>query len=210
VLVVATEDFEVYHGVVNELRDRGVRFTTVERGDDLPEGTGLVLTAAGETVDADVETVHARPGDPRHAVEEALAILRGGAGRTVVGVDPGERPGIAVLHGAVVVAVFQVPVERAADVVRRETAGAVDPVVRVGDGARLAGSTVVNALDDLRVELVDETGTTPHLGEGVRESADVVAAINIARLEGEVVETREVEPTAGELQVIKDRSREAS
>ena len=43
----------------------------------------------------------------------------------------------------------------------------------------------------------------------IRESADVVAAINIARLEGEVVETREVEPTAGELQVIKDRSREA-
>jgi hypothetical protein len=210
VLVVATEDFEVYHEVVNELRDRGVRFTTVEPGDDLPERTELVLTGPDDDVDVDHDLVRAQPGDPRGAVEQALAVLRGGEGRTVVGVDPGDRPGIAVLHGDVVVAVFQVPLDRAVEVVRRETEGAADPVVRVGDGARLAGSTVVNALADLRVELVDETGTTPYLGEGVRESADVVAAINIARLEGEVVETREVEPTAGELQVIKERSREAS
>jgi hypothetical protein len=210
VLVVATEDFEVYHEVVNELRDRGVRFTTVEPGDDLPERTELVVTGPEDAVDVDHDLVRAQPGDPRGAVEQALAVLRGGEGRTVVGVDPGDRPGIAVLHGDVVVAVFQVPLEQAVEVIRREAEGAADPVARVGDGARLAGSTLVNGLDDLRVELVDETGTTPYLGEGVRESADVVAAINIARLEGEVVETREVEPTAGELQVIKDRSREAS
>ncbi|ELY81336.1 hypothetical protein C487_03653 [Natrinema pallidum DSM 3751] len=29
VIVVATTDFEVYHGVVNELRDRGTTFTTI-------------------------------------------------------------------------------------------------------------------------------------------------------------------------------------
>jgi hypothetical protein len=210
VLVVATDDFEVYHEVVNELRDRGVEFTTVEPGDDLPDRTELVLTGPDDDVDVETDLVRAQPGDPRGAVEQALAVLRGGEGRTVVGVDPGDRPGVAVLHGDVVVAVFQVPFGRAVEVVRREAADAADPVVRVGDGARLDGSRIVNALDDLRVELVDETGTTPYLGEGVRESADVVAAINIARLEGEVVETREVEPTAGELQVIKDRSREAS
>ncbi len=39
---------------------------------------------------------------------------------------------------------------------------------------------------------------------------DVLAAVNIARLEGELVDRREIEPTAGELQVIKDRSREQS
>jgi hypothetical protein len=36
---------------------------------------------------------------------------------------------------------------------------------------------------------------------------DVLAAVNIARLEGERVDSREVEPTAGELDVIKQRSR---
>lgn len=221
-LVVATRDFEVYHEVVTELRDRGVQFTTIEPGDDLPEGTDLVVTGSIDEVDAadrddavddddiDVDVVRAATGEPRRAVEEALAVLRGGEGRTIIGVDPGDRPGIAVLHGDVVVAVHQVPREQAAEVIRREAEGATDPLVRVGDGARLAGSQIVNELADLRVELVDETGTTPFLGTGVRESSDVLAAVNIARLEGEVVETRDIEPTAGELQVIKDRAREAS
>jgi hypothetical protein len=55
---------------------------------------------------------------------------------------------------------------------------------------------------------VDETGTTPYLGTGARGMGDVLAAVNIARLEGERVEGRDVNPTAGELQVIQNRSRE--
>jgi hypothetical protein len=39
---------------------------------------------------------------------------------------------------------------------------------------------------------------------------DVLAAVNIARLSGERIEERTVEPTAGEIQRIKDRSRERS
>jgi hypothetical protein len=39
---------------------------------------------------------------------------------------------------------------------------------------------------------------------------DVLAAVNIARLSGEAVDGREVEPTEGELQRIKDRSRRLS
>ncbi|PSP82374.1 hypothetical protein BRC83_09635 [Halobacteriales archaeon QS_1_68_17] len=214
-IVVLTADFEVYHGVVNELRERGVDFTTVEPGDPLPEGTRAVVVAADETppdetLPEDVPVVRADPGDPRGAVEEALALLRGGDGRTVVGVDPGERPGIAVLSGDLVVAAFSVPAADVADVIRRETAEAVDPLVRIGDGARLVGARIVDDLEALPVELVDETGTTPYLGTGARGMGDVLAAVNIARLEGELIESRDVEPTAGELQAIKNRSREAS
>ncbi|WP_435175551.1 hypothetical protein [Halorussus sp. AFM4] len=225
-VVVATADFEVYHGVVNELRDRGVTFTTVEPGDPLPDGATVLIRAESDEdaaeveSDADaaegepaagadgVETVVADPEDPRRAVDEALARLRGGEGRTVVGVDPGTRPGIAVLSGDVVVAAFHVPLADVAETVRREVADAVDPVVRIGDGARLQGAQLVRELEDVPVELVDETGTTPYLGTGARGMGDVLAAVNIARLEGERVEGRDVEPTAGELQVIQNRSRE--
>ncbi|WP_129113046.1 hypothetical protein [Halegenticoccus tardaugens] len=249
-IVVATEDFELYHDVVAELRDRGVAFTTIRPGDDLPEGTRVLITAPtdessaflggndderagdgerdhgrasenadGRTDDAgnaeagaiapEVERVVASADETRRAVEEALAILRGG-GRTVVGVDPGVRPGIAVLVGDVVVSAFHVPLGDAVDVITREVADAVDPVVRVGDGARLQGAQIVNDLDDVTVELVDETGTTPYLGTGARGMGDVLAAVNIARIEGERVDSREIEPTAGELQRIKDRSRRES
>jgi len=249
VIVVATEDFEVYHGVVNELRDRGVQFTTVEPDDELPDAASVVITGPDEAFaeredaggsrassepsvadapedaeaqsasspgsharqDADeFDTVAADPENPRQAVEAAMALLREEGGRIVVGVDPGTKPGVAVLAGEMVIGAFHVPLEDTVDVVRREVADAENPVVRVGDGARLESARIVDALDDVRVELVDETGTTPYLGTGARGMGDVLAAVNIARLEGEVIESREIEPTDGELQVIKNRSRERS
>ncbi len=210
-IVVATADFELYHELVTALRERGVEFTTVEPDDGVPDRATVVVTAEDDdlSVPADVEVVRASPGDPRRAIEAVLALARGGGGRTVVGVDPGERPGIAVLSGEVVIATFQVPADRAAEVIREEVADAVDPLVRIGDGARLVGARIIDDLD-VPVELVDETGTTPYLGAGTRGMGDVLAAVNIARLEGERVEERDIDPTAGELQRIKDRSREHS
>jgi hypothetical protein len=211
VIVVATDDFEIYHEVVTELRDRGLTFTTVEAEDDLPERATVVVVGEDDdvTAPAGVEVVTAEPERPRAAIEEVVRLLRGEGGRTVVGIDPGERPGIAVLAGKMVVATFQVPAEQTAAVVREELEDAGDPLVRIGDGARLVGSRIVDDLPDVPVELVDESGTTPYLGTGVRGVGDILAAVNIARIEGERIESRDVDPTAGELQRIKDRSREA-
>ncbi|MFB6163638.1 MAG: hypothetical protein ABEJ31_00605 [Haloarculaceae archaeon] len=209
-IVVATEDFEVYHGVVNELRDRGVTFTTIEPGQPLPGGATLVVTDAETAPDFDVPVVVADPADPRGAVAEAIGLLRDEGGRTIVGIDPGERPGVAVLVGDSVVAAFHVPAGQAAEVVMDEVADAADPIVRIGDGARLVGARIVDDLGDVPVELVDETGTTPYLGTGARGMGDVLAAVNIARIEGEPIESRDVEPTAGEIQTIKNESRERS
>jgi hypothetical protein len=212
VIVVATADFELYHDVVGELRDRGAEFTTVEPGDELPGSAAVAVVGPDDPRPEreDLAVVVATPEDPRRTVEATLSAVRSGGGRTVVGVDPGTDPGIAVLSGETVVAAHQVPVADAPDVIREAVEGATDPVVRVGDGARLQSARIVEALDEVRVELVDETGTTPHLGSGVRGLGDVLAAVNIARQEGEVVDDREIEPTEGELQVIKNRSRERS
>ncbi|ELZ08536.1 hypothetical protein C479_14393 [Halovivax asiaticus JCM 14624] len=212
-IVVRTTDFELYHGVVTELRDRDVTFTTIEPAQPLPDETTVVITdAATETtdIDADLPIVPGDPDSPRHAVDRALTLTRGDSGRTIVGVDPGRKPGVAVLVDDVVVAAFQVPLADTVETIEAELETADDPIVRIGDGARLQGTTIVNDLaDDLRVELVDETGTTPYLGTGARGMGDVLAAANIARIEGESITEREFEPTAGELQAIKDRSRDA-
>ncbi|MFD1514949.1 hypothetical protein [Halomarina rubra] len=212
-IVVATEDFEVYHGVVNELRERSVEFTTLEVDEELPDGTTLLVTGPDDEVypeQLSVDVVRADPEDPRAAVEEALALIRDGDARTVVGIDPGDRPGIAVVVGDTVVAAFQVPRADVGDVVRRELEDAVDPTIRIGDGARLDGSRIVDDLPEIPLELVDETGTTPYLGTGARGMGDVLAAVNIARRSGERIEGRDITPTKGELQVIKRRSREHS
>jgi len=208
VIVVATDDFELYYGAVEALRDRDVRFTTVEPGAELPDDARVALVGP-EDEHPEVATVRADPADPRRAVEAAVGVLRGDGGRTVVGIDPGERPGVAVLSGDTVVAAFQLPADEVADRVAEEVADAADPLVRIGDGARLQGAKIVDDVD-APVELVDETATTPHLGAGARGMGDVLAAANIARREGDRIEERDVEPTAGEIQLIKDRSRERS
>ena len=206
-IVVATADFEVYHDVVAELRERDVRFDTVEPGEELP-AEAAVAVVGPEDEHPPIPTVRASPDRPRRAVEAALERLRGEGGRTVVGIDPGDRPGIAVLSGVTVVAAFQVPLAEAPDIVERELEGAVDPLVRVGDGARLRGARLIDAIEGPPIELVDETGTTPYQGRGVRGMGDVLAAVNIARTEGEAIESRDVEPTAGEIRSIQERSRE--
>jgi hypothetical protein len=211
VIVVATADFELYHEVVTALRERGVTFTTIEPGDELPAETSVLVAGPDEAppVPEGVEVVEAETGDPRGAVDAVTDRLQG-AERTVVGIDPGERPGVAVLSGDRVTATFQVPADRVGELVAEEVADAENPLVRVGDGARLVGARIVDDLPEVPVELVDETGTTPHLGAGARGMGDVLAAVNIARIEGERVRSREVEPTAGELERIKERAREAS
>ena len=214
-IVVATNDFALYHAAVAELRDRGAAFTTCEPGAALPEHARVVISAPHDGVsyrDEPVEHVTVAADDARAGVEEALGGLREGDGRTVVGVDPGDHPGIAVLSGDTVVAAFHVPLGAAVETVRAEVADEPDALVRVGDGDRLRSARIVNALEDVAVELVDESGTTPTLGRGAggKGMADVLAAVNIARIEGEPVETREIEPTRGELQRIKNRSRDAS
>ncbi|WP_435062626.1 hypothetical protein [Halobaculum sp. EA56] len=214
-IVVVTEDFALYHAAVAELRDRGATFTTREPGADLPERAEVVVSAPEDGVsyrEAPVEHVTTTAEDVRAGVEEALGGLRGGDDRLVVGVDPGERPGIAVLSGDTVVAAFHVPLSEAVETVLAEVEDEPDALVRVGDGDRLRSARIVNGLEDVAVELVDESGTTPTLGRGVagKGVADVLAAVNIARQEGEPVETREVEPTAGEIQRIKNESRDRS
>lgn len=213
-LVVATADFELYHGLVAELRDRGVTFTTVEPSDPIPDCEVIIAGRDDPIREAelpgDTAVVRSVADEPRRAVEEALVPLRGGSGRTVVGVDPGERPGIAVLVGETVVAAFHVPLADAAATVRTEISDAPDPLVRIGDGARLQGAKLIDALSDVPLELVDETGTTPSLGTGTRGMGDVLAAVNIAQVEGERIDSRDIEPTKGELQTIKNRSRERS
>ena len=213
-IVVVTDDFALYHAAVGELRDRAATFTTAEPGDPLPERTRVVVSAAEDKVTSPpgVDHVTTTADDVTAGVDEALGILRADDGRTVVGVDPGERPGIAVLSGETVVTAHHVPVSAAAETIREAVADEPDALVRIGDGARLHGARLVEELEAVAVELVDETGTTPSLGRGAtgRGLADVLAAVNIARMDGESVETRDLEPTAGEIQRIKNRSREVS
>ena len=154
--------------------------------------------------------------DPEMTVNEAIRILRNGAlpQCVVVGIDPGDEPGIAVVANGIVEAVYRVPLGQAFGVIERIKQTYSDILVRMGHGARLVSTHLANTLvaQGIAVELVDERGTSPHLGKGTGGTAisDIVAAINIAHTQGTRMGHQEVLPSKGEIRGIQERSRELS
>ena len=154
--------------------------------------------------------------DPEMTVNKAIRILRNGdlRGCAVIGIDPGEEPGIAVVSNGIVEAVYRVPLGQVVGVIERIKQTYSDILVRIGHGARLASVRLANSIvaHGIPVELVDESGTSPYLGKGTGGAAisDIVAAINIAYTQGVLVGHQKVLPSKGEIRWIQERSRELS
>jgi CBS domain-containing protein len=143
--------------------------------------------------------------DPEMTVNKAIRILRNGdlRGYAVIGIDPGEEPGIAVVSNGIVEAVYRVPLGQAVGVIERIKQTYSDILVRIGHGARLASVRLANSIvaQGIPVELVNESGTSPYLGKGTGGAAisDIVAAINIAYTQGVRVGHQEILPSKGEI-----------
>jgi len=154
--------------------------------------------------------------DPEMTVNKAIRLLRNGdlLGCAVIGIDPGEEPGIAVLSNGIIEAVYRVPLGQVVGVIERIKQTYSEILVRIGHGARLASVRLANSIvaQGIPVELVDESGTSPYLGKGTGGAAisDIVAAINIAYTQGVRVGHQEVLPSKGEIRWLQERSRELS
>jgi hypothetical protein len=213
----------VYEGIVSRLKERQVPFITLRLNDPIPYNVKVVITTADEAPEVRWEGSHLSHlviyDDPQGTVDRAVNALLGNGHRfssLVIGIDPGRRPGIAVLSGDMVVAVYQVgltDVEPTLRKIAHEYRSSIS-AIRIGSGARLMTAQIINTLLEggFKVELVDETGTTPYVGRNIHTSQvrDIIAAINIARIKGEPVGKREIEPSKGEIRVIQESSRSRS
>jgi len=179
----------------------------------------VVITTAEEASKIQWEGPHLLIfDDPQGTIDRAINILRGNghAEPLVIGIDPGRRPGIAVLSGDMVVAVYQVGITEVEPTIRKVAHEYHTSIstIRIGSGARLMTAQIINTLLEggFKVELVDETGTTPCVGKNIHTSLvrDIIAAINIARIRGEPVGRMEIEPSKGEIRVIQETSRSQS
>jgi hypothetical protein len=209
----------VYEEVVTRLKERQVPFITLRLTDPIPHNVKVVITTADEAPGIRWEGEHLIVyDDPYGTVDRAINALRGNGhfDSLVIGIDPGRRPGIAVLHGDMVIAVYQAGVTEVEPLIRKiaHECHATVSAIRIGSGARLITAQIINTLLEggFKVELVDETGTTPYVGRNIHTSQvrDIIAAINIARIKGEPVGKREIEPSKGEIRVIQESSRSVS
>lgn len=219
-LGILTSDFSVYYDLVQALRARGVPFVPIAPGEPVPASVGVVLTTSAEAATLDVHDAHVVAfTTAEESVADALRMLHApGPFRTcVIGVDPGERPGVAVLaDGRILRLVHARSPEAVGEIVRGAIARVPADrfVVRIGNGAPTFRDRILQTLGGLAaaLELVDETRSTPSDYRGAAER-DTGAATNIALTPGtpiRVSELRPARPSEGELRDIQRKSRVAS
>ncbi len=214
---LVTGDPALYHELAGFLRERHWPSVSLLPGGRIPDRVAVVLTspreaglishsnvlAVGEEVDR-----RALGAAIRHALE---ASPQGCA--IVVGIDPGPRPGYAVLAGESVIGEGSLESPEAvgsfASHLRHRFASR-HVLFRVGTGDPPSRNRIVNSLLDLQrtVELVNERGTTPR---GSRRPRDAAAARRIAATPGPAVREHLTGViTPGEISNLQRLSREGS
>lgn len=196
------------------LRERRLPSVSLFPGQRIPERAAVVLTTPAEAAQISHTRVLAvtEDGDRPSLWAAVLHALRvhDSHGGLVVGLDPGPRPGYAVLSGGICIAegVLETPGDGAefANHLRRRFASR-SILFRVGSGDPPSRNRLVNDLlaSSRSVQLVDEQGTTPH---GSRRPRDMVAARRIAETPGRPIRERmTLRPTAGAIADVQRLSR---
>ncbi|MDX1534772.1 MAG: hypothetical protein R3291_04055 [Thermoplasmata archaeon] len=213
VLGVLTEDFRLYHDLISFLKERDVPFQSLSYDAPIPLEVGVVLTSAEEAPSLDFPNVVAVE-QVADAVVQAQQLLRGKTAfrEIVIGIDPGPRPGAAILGDREVIDTRtgsspEAVLEICLSVLQTYACDAFR--VRVGHGDPTHRNRIINVLTQhgLRVEIVDERGTTRH-DRRRQDARDIEAAIDIAMGRGVQAESAyEVLPTPGEVKNIQRSSR---
>lgn len=209
VIGIMTADFRFFYELVQMLKDHHEPFVALDFDEDVPVNVGVVVTTREERPKVRFHRVVAE-SSPAMAYKLAHSRLKGREkfDTMVVGIDPGRRPGLAIIgDGRVLFAETVGSPEAVADEVVRFGRGVIHDrlLARVGHGDPTNRDRVIrsiwNVVDD--VEVVDERGTTRRT-----EEPDADAAVTIALSAGRRLPfPPKVEPTAGEVRDIQRQSR---
>jgi len=209
IIGIVTDNFRFFYQLVQDLKERGEPFISLGFENHVPSAVGVIITTEAEETRVRFHTVVA-DDRPEQAIDVASAILKGGTDfeSLIIGIDPGSRPGLAVLGDGKVLFtdIVQSP-EQVADAVDHILACFIhsSSAVRIGHGDRTNRNRIIKAVWDRvdEVEIVDETSTTTR-----SDVPDVDAALSIGTSSGHKLSSPpEICPTAGEIRDIQRLSR---
>lgn len=215
-VALITRDPGLYADLAGALRERKISTVSLLPGDRIPATVAVVLTSPDEARMITFPRVIPVGASPDRsalwaAVEGALSGVP--AQEVFVGIDPGPRPGYAVLSAGVSLAQGNLDSPEAVAMFGRQIQRRFPDatvVYRVGSGDSTSRDRILQGLWDLRrpVELVDETGTTRR---GRPRPRDPESAERIARVRGHRVHLpARVHVTPGEVANLQRVSREES
>lgn len=210
-LGVYTKDFSLYHDLILVLKRRVIPYVSLNSLEDIPRRVGVILTSEAEL--ASVPVLNAVAVDASESIDSAVDLaLQKLTGKELysklfIGIDPGERPGIAVVGDDILLQKTSVEdpgcviseVRRIQKVYPAKELG-----IRIGHGSVILRNRIINSLIPLEIpiEIVDETSTT--MAATQRSERDREAAAAIAMLAGGRVQTRlPLEPTRGAIRNVQ-------
>jgi len=201
-IAVATVSGKAYYLIVNELKSRNIPFISLTPYDPVPMEIKVVLTTERERPLIRHENVLAlkEDEDAQALINQALQQAEGKSGyeEIVIGIDPGEILGLAVLADGKVIKTgncFSIKeavdeIEKIVESLKDVKAGSM--IVKIGDGTPEYKEKLLKALDNrlppnVELESVSEAGTDRHISEAKhrRGIRDIVSAIKIAERSGQ-------------------------
>ncbi|MCW3980039.1 MAG: hypothetical protein NWF11_01020 [Candidatus Bathyarchaeota archaeon] len=200
-IAVATVSGKAYYLLVTELRNRNVSFLSLTPGETIPIDIKAVITTKKEHSQIRHRSVldYRTDEDPSLIVDQAIRMARGKTSyeRIVVGVDPGQNFGVAVLEDRnILEAKSCLTLDETVDTIRNALMRmpARQTIVRIGNGDPSPAQELWQRLDrvlprNVVIESVGEEGTsqsksgTPHR----RGKRDVTSAIIIGHRQGQVL-----------------------
>ena len=208
-IAIATVSGKAYYLIVNELRRKNIPFLSLTPNQPIPIETKVVITTEKEKhlIDHGKVLVYRDGVDLEAMITSALQIIHGKehCEKLVIGVDPGEVLGVAVLaDGQVIETGNCFSVEETTEKIKSilkclENTSTTLVSVKIGDGVPTCEERLLLALDNtlpqnVVLESVSEAGTSRYSSEtkNRRGLRDIVSAIKIAGRNGHTFQRRKI------------------
>lgn len=200
-IAVATVSGKAYYLLVKELKRRNIPFLSLTPNDAIPMEIKVVITTDEEKhlVNHERVLIFNSGTEPEKLVNQALQVIQGKEyyEKIVIGLDPGEVFGLAVLaDGKVVETGNCFSIKETLDKVRKilenlKNTPTTSILVKIGDGVPEYKEKLLQELDKLLpsnviLETVSEAGTNHYVSETKhrRGLRDIISAIKIAGRNG--------------------------
>ncbi len=211
-VAVATVSGKAYFLIVNKLKERNIPFISLVPGETVPTEVKAVITTAKEKqrISHEKILVYDSETEPDALANEVLKILQGKEvyEKIVIGVDPGEVFGVAVIADGKVNETgncfsIQEALTKISSVIKNVDFSSTAVSIKIGSGVP-AYKELIETLDaafppEVVLEVVSEAGTNRPLDENKhrRGLRDIASAIRIAGRAGHVYPRRKTGESNG-------------
>ena len=195
-IAVATVSGKAYFLTVNELKRKNAPFLSVTPNEPIPVEVKVVITTEKEKhlINHERILIYKDNTDPEAVVNEALKIAHGKESyeNIVIGIDPGEVSGLAVLADGKIIETencFSIEeiLHKVKSTLKNLDTSTATVSVKIGDGVPTYKEKLLDALDEalpssVVLEVVSEAGTNRYLNETKhrRGLRDIISATRIA------------------------------